>query len=225
VSGGTIEVGWATAALADVPPDDGWLGPRELGVLERLRFPRRRETWRLGRFAVKRLLGDVEVLPSPEGPPRAFRGDSPLPLSLSLSHRDGVAVCVAAPGDVALGCDVERIEPRSAAFLADFLTESERAAAAVSPELLANLMWSAKESALKALRVGLARDTRELEVSIGEADAPWRELVVDDRAGGRSLPGVWRRAGDHVLTIVSWPARPVPIGAAGRLGPRSGSSG
>ena len=63
-----------------------------------------------------------------------------------------------------MGCDLEMIEPRSDAFVADYFTVEEqalvaRASAADRSRLLA-LLWSAKESALKALRAGLRLDTR-----------------------------------------------------------------
>ena len=213
MSGAAIEVAWVTAALAEVPPGDDWLGPRERAVLAELRFAARRESWRLGRYAAKRLLGDAEILPSTDGPPCAWRGGARLPVSLSISHRDGLGLCAAADGDVALGCDLERIEPRGAAFLADFLTEAERAAVsqASDPAMLANLVWSAKESALKALHVGLRRDTRELEVSVGRPATPWGDLVVRDLPNGRSLRGAWRCSDGFVVTLVSWPAPPLPV--------------
>jgi 4'-phosphopantetheinyl transferase len=195
---------WAIATQGEVPPGDDWLGPRERAALARFRWPARRDSFRLGRYTAKRLLGDggVELLPSPEGPPRAFAAAAaePLPLSISLSHRAGLAACVAARGEVALGCDVELIEPRSRAFCCDFFTPGERAAvlSAPQPDVAANLIWSAKESALKALHVGLGRDPLGLEVSLGPG-----VLVVDDLVYRRALSGAWRRLGTrHLLTLV-----------------------
>lgn len=191
----------AIVSADELPPDDDWLGPRERAVLAGLRFSARRESWRLGRHAARRLLGaDVEVLPSPAGPPCVWRGAMQLPVSLSISHRDEVALCAVADGTVALGCDVERVEPRSVAFLEDFLTPLERAAVteASDPEAQANLIWSAKESALKALHTGLRRDTWELEVTVGAAG----ELVVDDLPNQRRMRGAWWRDGGRVFTVV-----------------------
>jgi hypothetical protein len=70
-------VRWLTAVSEDVPGDDGWLGPRERGVLAGLDGERRRADWRLGRWAAKRLLAndDVELLPAADGAPEAWRGD------------------------------------------------------------------------------------------------------------------------------------------------------
>ncbi len=101
------------------------------------------------------------------------------------------------------GCDIEWVEPRSAAFERCFLADLEqRRLAAVSDALRpleANLSWSAKESALKALRIGLDLDTRK--------------VVVDSSSDGRftvSLPveasplhGRWGMHAGFVWTAAS----------------------
>ena len=71
--------GWLTRSLADVPADDGWLGPGEIEVLAGLGFEKRRADWRLGRFAAKTALavwlgvqpGRVEVASGARRRPRA----------------------------------------------------------------------------------------------------------------------------------------------------------
>ena len=67
-----------------------------------------------------------------------------------------------------LGCDLEIVEPRSDAFIADYFTAEEQAlierTSAADRSLLLALLWSAKESALKALRAGLRLDTRSVIV-------------------------------------------------------------
>lgn len=203
---------FVTCTESDVPDGDDWLGPRERVVLASLRSGPRRASWRLGRWTAKLLLAApdeaparVEILREPDGSPRPYRDGAPLDVTLSISHRAGRGLAATAPGQVALGCDLERIEPRSPAFVADFFTarEAEAVAVAAEPELVANLIWSAKEAALKALRVGLGRDTRELEVDF----TPDGRLAVDD-AGGGAMRGSWRRDGRDVLTFVVAPGTP-----------------
>jgi 4'-phosphopantetheinyl transferase EntD len=94
---------WTTRSLADVPDSDDWLGPRERALLASLpEVPKRRASWRLGRWTAKALLGaEAEILSAPDGAP-LVEG-----VALSLSHRHGRALAVTAPGGVALGCDLE----------------------------------------------------------------------------------------------------------------------
>ena len=203
----TDAVRYVDVRAADVPDGDDWLGPDERAVLAGLRFSRRRADWRLGRFAAKRLLreltgAEAQVLAADDGAPEAWANGQRLPLRLSLSHRDGRALAAAGPGP--LGCDLERVEPRSDSFVRDYLTSAEQTWVAGGPrELRANLVWSAKESALKALRCGLRVDTRSVEVTVGEAavdTAAWGTLIVR-LPDGTLLPGQWQRDGGWVLTL------------------------
>lgn len=238
-----IRVGWLLAAAAEVPTagpaGDAWLAPGERRHLDELRFAGRRADWRLGRWAAKRALAawlelawrpatgeQLEIRARADGAPEAHRGGRPLPTVISLSHRAGTALAAVAPASAgtALGCDLERVEPRSAAFVHDYLTAGERAWVAAAPEaaraLRANLVWSAKESALKALGTGLRRDTRSVEVRVGEENGGandgaeddtdgWRPLTVVAVPAGPAFAGWWRRQGDLLATVVALP-RPAP---------------
>ena len=97
--------------------------------------------------------------------------------------------------------------------MADWFTESERAAVAVpgtDPDVLVNLIWSAKESALKVLQTGLRRDTRSVEVTLhDEAVGEWRALTVR-AVEGPEFPGWWCRHGDFLLTVAADAPLPPP---------------
>ena len=180
-------------AAGDVPVDDNWLSSAEQDRLAAMKIAKRYADWRLGRWTAKRAvalflgrslqgssLAEIEVRPLPSGAPEAFVAGLPAPVSISLSHRDGRAVCAIAKPGTAFGCDLEVVEPRSAAFLADYFTESEqRLMAAVQPLhrwLMAALMWSAKESALKALGIGLRLGLRALTVDLHAKGASCRDV-------------------------------------------------
>jgi 4'-phosphopantetheinyl transferase len=190
---------------------------------------KRRADWRLGRWTAKRAaaaylntsghLREIEVRPEASGAPQVWIGSRPAPVTISLSHRDGAAVCAVAPASVALGCDLEVVETRSAAFLTDYFTDEEQAflsqaPAPERPRLLA-LFWSAKESALKALRVGLRMDTRCVAVRAIDALQPstdargWRSLRVS--CEGKSFDGWWRQTGLLVRTVVAAPPLRPPV--------------
>lgn len=210
--------GWLSRSRADVPGGDAWLGPRERAAQDRLRFPRRRADWRLGRWTAKAAVGawlgvdppTVEVLAAPDGAPEAWLGKRRLPVTVSLSHRDGRAIAVVADAPGAVGCDLEVVEPRSDAFVAEWLTPSERAAVkaagADGASRTANLAWTAKEAAAKVRREGLRLDVRHAE-AVFDQDAPapaWRRLVVRWDEGERTA-GWWREDPGWVMVVAGEP--------------------
>jgi 4'-phosphopantetheinyl transferase len=224
-----IEVSWLEQTVADVPAEDYWLSAGEAARLSAMRFPKRRADWKLGRWTAKRALAAclnlpadlrslarLEIRSAPSGAPEAFLGDGPAPVTFSISHRAGWAACAVAGPEAALGCDLEVVEPRSDAFAADYFTvEEQELLAQASPadrfQLLA-LLWSGKESALKALRVGLRLDTRCVAVNpfAGQVsgDSDWCPLCV--HYNGQVLHGWWRPTGNLVRTMVAAPAPATP---------------
>jgi 4'-phosphopantetheinyl transferase len=217
-----------TCCLADVPDHDGWLTPRERAVLERLKVPKRRRQWRLGRWTAKVALRAawravcnrdpepvLEILAAPDGAPE-LRGTQAAVPGFSLSHSGDTALCVVARPGVRVGCDLEQVEPRSDAFIQDYFVAQERelvhASAADRRPLVANLVWSAKESALKALRTGLRMDTRRVTVRWSEEqpDDDWQPIEVSIAGDPQPLVGWWRAAAGSVLTLVSDPPTPPP---------------
>lgn len=238
-SSGLAEVRWLEQTSADVPAGEDWLSDREVRVVAGLRVPKRRADWRLGRWTAKLavaeccgvetdcvVLRQIEILAAPGGAPEAFIDDKRAALTVSLSHSRGRCVCAVAPAEVTLGCDIERIEARSEAFARDYLACGElQALARVHPaerDVALTLFWSAKESALKALRTGLRLDTREVVVEIPlqmGSEGRWHPLRVSHR--GRSFDGWWRHARGFVTTVEASPSPLRPIES--RIGPVSGA--
>ncbi|HME32323.1 MAG TPA: 4'-phosphopantetheinyl transferase superfamily protein [Terriglobales bacterium] len=243
---------WLEQAEADVPAENDWLSASEAARLNAMRFAKRRADWRLGRWTAKRAvaayldvpghsqaLANIEIRPAASGAPEVFVLKTAAPATISLSHRDGTALCAVAPSGTALGCDLELIETRSDGFVADYFTAEEQALVArVSsedrPRLLA-LLWSAKESALKALHEGLRLDTRSLTVSPIEAlrsqnqnkdeslddpalsfpqdrDNVWHPLQVCC-TDGQVFHGWWQQTGPLLRTLVAAPPPfpPIPL--------------
>ena len=204
------------------------LSPTEAARFAALRAPKRRHDWLLGRRVAKRLihatlaahlgsalpLNEIVVLAHADGWPQVSLptlGPGAPSLTLSISHSHNRAFCALLLGDDRpLGCDLEAIEPRSPGFVADYFTADERALIAAAPEAqhptLANAIWSGKEAALKAIRRGLAEDTR-LVTCIPAADEEtdgWRPLYYRWEAAGRPLPplaGRWRESDGVVMTL------------------------
>lgn len=231
---------WLARGLDAVPEGHGWLSDRERQRHDRMRFAKRRTEFLVSRYAAKLALArcldhpvaptdlaHLEVARKPTGAPLALAGDRPAPVAVSQTDRADWAVCVVLgppAGTAAVGCDLELVEPRSPGFVRDYLTPDEQArvadAGAAGHDLMANLLWSAKESALKVLETGLRRDTRSVEVDVdpaapatpdaGDPTAPgWRPLTVRPTEGG-VFPGWWQQAGRFLLTVVADVEVPVP---------------
>ena len=104
---------------------------------------------------------------------------------------------------------MEAVEPRTQRFVDDFFTDRERALVMATTGMVRErhvaLVWSAKESALKVVRSGLRRDTREVEIEIGDPEAAgedWQRLRTTLHPEALRLHGWWHQDGDKVLTIV-----------------------
>jgi 4'-phosphopantetheinyl transferase len=241
-----MEANWLEQSVFDVPVEDDWLSPWEVSVLRGMRFPKRRADWRLGRWTAKlavasylngtlnpRTLATIEIRPDELGAPTVMFENKPADVSISLSHRSGTAACAVAPTGVALGCDLEVIEPRSEAFVTDYFTEDEQAMVRRTPEVdrsgRITMIWSAKESVLKVLRVGLRVDTRSVAVTfLGDSpcwdmETPTPSTSVSFRptkcwcpltacyAQNRDLHGWWQRCGEFIRTLVAYPSVEPPI--------------
>jgi phosphopantetheinyl transferase len=99
---------------------------------------------------------------------------------------------------IPLGCDLELIEARSDSFIADYFTEYEQTIIAQGRgdqrDQLVTTLWSAKESALKALQVGLRVDTRSVQIRLSPHDtkrAEQRNENESDCLSSLCLPKEW----------------------------------
>jgi 4'-phosphopantetheinyl transferase len=230
-----MNVYWLEQTEANVPAENDWLSSNETVCLSGMRFPKRRADWRLGRWTAKCALSiyldvpahpqvfkKMEIRAAPSGAPEAFFGNQPAMVTISLSHRAGLAICAVATSGVELGCDLEMVEPRSAAFITDYFTIEEqalvaRAPAAERPRLLA-LLWSGKESALKALHTGLRLDTRTVIVRPFASSFDlngWSPLQVryagGPSTGSQVFHGWWQLADDNLRAVVAAPPPEPPI--------------
>jgi 4'-phosphopantetheinyl transferase len=232
---GQVPAAWWLARGEDqLPAAADWLSAAERGRADALRYTKRRTDFLLGRWTLKlaaakalgwpddaAALARIEGRNAPSGAPRLYIDGQQASHGVSLTDRAGCAVCLVAAGAIAVGCDVEIVEPRSDAFVRDYLTEGEQrlvGAAGPARDMAANLVWSAKESALKVLGTGLRRDTRSVEVAVAELSPPqrtWSALRVRT-AEGEVFPGWWRRSGMFLVTAC-WPGGgPPPAALEGR---------
>ncbi len=201
--------------------------------MARLTVARRRADWRLGRWTAKAALAPVldvpgeriQILAAPDGAPEAWLDGERAPVSVSISHRaERALVAVTAVPGIA-GCDLELVEPRSDAFISDWLTPDEQrlvaGAGAVGRTVLANVMWSAKEAATKVLRQGLRLDVGHANVRLATGqENGWQPLRVDwIREIRRPVFGWWCARSGWVMVITGAPA-PAPPRALDQCGTR-----
>lgn len=214
---------WLAHGEHEVPPSLDWLSPHERELLASIRFTKRRNEYVTRRWTAKQAiaavldiersptsLARIEVQHRPSGAPYVHLDGRAAEIEVSMTDRAGWAVCLvgprSGPESARPGVDLELVEPRSEQFVVDFFTAAERdhVQAVSDPDRrheAANLIWSAKEAALKVQQVGLRADTRTVEVRLGgepRSDG-WTALSVNAATG--PMPGWWRRDGDFVLTI------------------------
>ncbi len=228
-------------------PPTGLLGRREQEQFAALKTEKRRHDWLLGRWTSKLLVQSMiqrEVGRSPEldeiviandadGAPYVIcnSGCKQLQVTLSISHSGDLAFCAAtgsppspeAPSGL-LGADIERVAVLPPGFVQDYFTEMEAALVDRIPiqtrDVLVTAIWSAKEAALKALRLGLTVDTRSVSCLIEPVMDPWRSWVPFQiewdvcrlegyalhRQGFPHLSGWWQIRDGYVLTLASMPS-------------------
>ena len=229
---------WLALGEEALPPQEQWLTPGEAAILARLRYTKRRTEFLLRRLVTKHAvasvtgrstdpatLAGIEVRNAPSGAPYVCVDGVPIEVGVSISDRAGWAICVTSPMEpLAVGCDLELVEPRSPGFVDDFLTTTEQrlvglCVAGEERDAVVNLIWSAKESALKVLGTGLRRDTRTLDVTPAPPRGDgWGTLAVR-AVEGTVFTGWWRREGRFLVTIATRVAAPPPaaLGDPGAL--------
>ena len=215
-----------------------FLSEKESARLASLKTEKRQRDGLLGRWTATRLLQTVvwetknatvpldliTVGNNPDGVPTV---ESQLPtvngqFSISISHSHGHALVTAvAKPEWPIGCDIERIETRLPGFVEDYFTEEEQERIAdcvlghsdteyAIRDTLVTAVWSAKESVLKALRLGLSVDTRAISCLIDPEKRPsdtWVPFKVRCDNGRLPKPaphfsGWWRLMDGFVLTLV-----------------------
>ncbi len=209
------------------------LTPREARRLPKFKTDKRRQEWLLGRWTAKRLLlaasglaGDeLHLLQSlaiendRQGAPYAAweppYDSNEVPYDLSVSHSHEHAFCALMNrAEGRIGADIEWIEPRHAGFCDEYFSSRENSLVRRVPghekDAYITAVWSAKESILKALHLGLTIDTRSLTCKIDPGSTSighWNQFdIVLNPSLSRYSPGAtwigwWQRRENFILTI------------------------
>jgi len=206
------------------PP--GLLHPVEQHRLAELKLSKRRSEWLIGRWTAKHLLqacidrelnlrlplNAIGIYNDAHGVPVAMVdcGGRIAEWAISISHSHDRGFSAALPdASIGLGADIEYIEPREWRFVEDYYTPDEIERVHVAPieqrATFITAIWSAKEAALKALRLGLTIDTRRVNCAIDPRRYPWQqwlEFRITCTPGyTETLRGWWRTWDDFILTM------------------------
>ena len=111
---------WLSQGMNDAPEHDDWLSPREAASVARMRFPKRRSEFRLGRWTAKarsrstsaaagreRARG-IEIDRAPDGAPLPSLDGRPAEAYVTMTDRADQAVCLVGPSGTA-----PRLRPRA----------------------------------------------------------------------------------------------------------------
>jgi 4'-phosphopantetheinyl transferase len=211
---------WLIRSLPDIPGHNDWLSDGEREILATLRFPKRRNDWRLGRWTAKQAvcsyqmrqqepLSLLEIRAASDGAPEASWADGFSSVSLSISHSNSRSLCVIGSCDLTVGCDLERVEPRENGLIQDYFLPEEISSTMRIPasgrDLAVNLIWSAKETVLKVLREGLRRDTRSVSIRVDSfhPEEDWGAWTGRCAEASRDFYGWWRFCEGFVYTMAA----------------------
>ena len=208
-----------------VPAPESFLSGPELEKLAALKIEKRRRDWLGGRYAAKTLLkgsfvpemplSAMEISYDPLGRPVLKSGGENSRL-ISITHSGPFCAAAAGPdGTTFLGIDLEKAEPRDAAWYQDYFYKSELAAAAggiegsetrderrtTSREPLATIRWTQKEALLKALGLGLKADLLDINLTGGAPEFSRTALKRYEDLGKPPFALATRALGDDPAAV------------------------
>jgi 4'-phosphopantetheinyl transferase len=205
--------------LGGPPPDGAWavLSDAERDRARRMRSPSARHDFVLSHYATREVLARytatapaaLEFSLGSHGKPRAAGS-----AQFSLSHTDGLALIAVSAADVGVDVEVIRDSPSADRLISRCLTAAEQAVVARADDTTTAFLryWTAKESYVKGLGLGLAEPLENVEVR-------WDGRATARIARAREPDRGWRlytlAVGPHHVATVAvnapWPGVAVPV--------------
>ncbi len=160
---------------------DKYFSLEEKAEYSRFKVLKRQFEWICSRIISKKLINqilkgekinfpDIRIQKEETGQPYIYiTGQGRLEGRFTLSHSNGFVFCGYSPAkELIFGFDLEKIEARSLEFVQDYFTPREielyQALEGKDKDEYTTMVWSAKESVLKTLGLGLSIDTRKVEI-------------------------------------------------------------
>ncbi len=188
-----------------------FLSEQELTYFKNRKFPRRQQSYLLGRYAAKLVvsqclkestMNNIDIYPGVFDQPlvRHLSTDTP---GVSLSHCTDLAVALAFPAGHPMAVDVEPVDASRVAAIKSQLSTREIEWAEAEPANAARqyaLIWTAREALSKVLQCGLTTppEILDLEKLKTQSNGCW-ESCYANFAQYKCLSWVTPR---HVLSIV-----------------------
>jgi len=154
---------------------------------------------------------DIRIRKEETGQPYIYiTGQGRLEGKFSLSHSNGYVFCGYSPSkELIFGLDLEKIEARSLEFVLDYFTprEIERYQILDGNDKFeyTTMVWSAKESVLKTLGLGLSIDTRKVEIILSDDSSKltgWNSCSVKlENKMNLSMNVYWQNIDGFIRTI------------------------
>ncbi|OGS06683.1 MAG: hypothetical protein A2270_05305 [Elusimicrobia bacterium RIFOXYA12_FULL_51_18] len=157
-----------TLIRADEVPEPGtFLSAGELAKLASLKIEKRRRDWLGGRYAAKTLLKESLALTTQLSAIEISYDSFGRPVwtdrLISITHSGPFCAAACGPARTKfLGIDIEKAEPRAAAWYKDYFHKSELPSHDMEA---ATRLWTQKEALLKALGLGLKADPLDIKLS------------------------------------------------------------
>lgn len=211
-------VNYSLRFLKDVPDQLDWLHPSELEIYGSFRFEKKQKDWLLGRWTAKNLLKncwfkgnqleEIAVLPGTNKAPFVYLNEKLQTYQISISHSHGQAFSITTDNNMQVGCDLEKVEKRSPAFLKDYFSAVEHELYATFELIFSDfeyytLCWSAKEALMKATKQGMSLHPLKIELSkLQFIDKGWNTLNINNLESNHSYFGFWKIQEEMVYVVL-----------------------
>jgi phosphopantetheine--protein transferase-like protein len=201
---------------------DKYFSLDEQAEYSRFRVIKRQSEWISSRIISKNMVKqilkreeinfhDIRIQKEETGQPYIYiTGQGRLEGKFSLSHSNGYVFCGYSPAEeFKFGMDLEKIEARSLEFVQDYFTSQEielyQVLEGKDKDEFTTMMWSAKESVLKTLGLGLSIDTRKVEIISSEVSSKltgWNSCSVKlENMKNLNLIFYWQKIDGFIRTI------------------------
>ena len=201
---------------------DKYFSLEEQAEYSRFKVIKRQFEWISSRIISKKMINqilkgeklnfpDIRIKKEETGQPYIYiTSQGRLEGKFSLSHSNGYVFCgYSLSKELMFGLDLEKIEAHSLEFVQDYLTSREielyQSLDGNDKDEYTTMVWSAKESVLKTLGLGLSIDTRKVEII--PTDDPsrligWNScLVKAENKMNLNMNVYWQKKNGFIRTI------------------------